>query len=212
MSGNGSVIARETPETGGFSGVPNGIFDLVVLRSMAQKLLVTLRALELPVNKPLPLRYSFEERHGRAHRMIIFTPHDLLALNQLAFVGFVSSRRKMLDQQIIDEMFRVDQQMLGELVHVPDLLSYSSLELRKGNWYNLVVLREIAARSHFRTLETHRYAADQLSPAYYEWIRLHHGSLPGGLTLQKMVLHSTKFYCFPAMQQSPAVRELIYKK
>lgn len=212
MRGDNYAIARETPETGASSNVHKGKFDLVVLRSMAQKLLVTLRSLEQPVNEPLPLRYSFKERHGRTHRMLIFTPRDLLFESPLAFVGFVSNRRKILDQRIIDELFRMDQQMLGELVHVPGLLSYSSLELREGNWYNLVVFREIAARSHLRTMETHRYAAYQLSPAYYEWIRLHNGSLPGGLVHQEMVLHGTKFYVFPERQQPPVVRELFYEK
>jgi hypothetical protein len=205
------AIARETPGTEGSSTVHKGLFDLVVLRSMAQKLLVTIRTLEQPVNEPLPLSYSLKEQHGRTHRILLFTPSELLFESQLAFVGFVSNRRKFLDPRIIDEIFRVDQQMLDELVHVPGLLSYSSLELRAGNWYNLVVFRDIPARSHFRTLETHRYAAYQLSPAYYEWIRLHNGSLPGGLAHQEMVLRDTKWYVFPEGQQPPVVRELVYE-
>jgi len=211
MHGDSSALAREALGTEGSSLVHEGTFDLVVLRSMAQKLLGTLRTREQPVNEPLPIRYAFNERHGRTHRMLLFTPQEVLFESQLAFVGFVSNRRKRLDPRIIEEIFLVDQQLLDELVHVPGLLSYSSFELRAGNWYNLVVFRDSAARSHFGALEMHRYAAYQLSPVYYEWIRLHNGSLPGGLAHQEMVLRDTKWYVFPERQQPPIIHELVYK-
>lgn len=209
MSGDNSTLTRATPEAGTFPDFSKGKFDLVVLRYMLQKILVTVRAQAQFVDKPL--RYSFEERHKRTHRMILFALRDLLAENRLAFVGFVSSRRQKLDQRIIDELFRVDQQILGEIAHIPGLLSYSSLELHAGNWYNLVIFRDSSTKHYFDTMETHRYAAHHLSLDYYEWIRLHNGTLPGGLVQQEMVLRSTRYYRFPGMHQPPTVRELVYE-
>jgi hypothetical protein len=208
MSRDRRALIRESAGPEAPSGRNKSKFDLAILKYMTQKLLVTLHTRAQLINEMLPLYTSFEERCGRAHRMIIFTPQALLAEDNLMFIGFVSRRRKAIEQRIIDELFRVDQQMLDEIAHIPGLMSYSSLEWRAGNWYNLVVLRETAAKEHFRTMKTHRYAAYQLSPAYYEWIRLHNGSLPGGLAGQEMLLHSTKYYLFPEIPQPPTVLEV----
>lgn len=186
--------------------------DLVVLQSMAKKLMVTLRTSEQSTATALPLSYSFKEQRGREHRVIIYAPCELCASNELRFVGFVSQRSLAADQQVIDEIFCADQMMLTEIAHVPGLLSYSSLELRSGHWYNLVVLRDSGVKLHIRDTETHRNAAHHLSPAYYEWIRLHNGTMPGGLTCLEMHLKSTKYYFFPGGQQPPAVREITYEE
>lgn len=209
MSSDNPTITRATPEDGALPALNKSKFDLVVLRYMLQKVLLTARAQTEDVEGPQ--RSSLEERRGRVHRMILLTPRDLLAESCLAFVGFVSGRRQALDQRIIDELFRVDQHMLGEIIHIPGLLSYSSLELHAGNWYNLVILRDARVKQYFDTMQTHRYAAHHLSLDYYEWIRLHNGILPGGLIQQDMVLRSTRHYHFPGMHQPPTVRELVYE-
>jgi hypothetical protein len=186
--------------------------DLVVLLSMAKKLAVTLHTLEQTLEPSLPVRYSFNERRGREHRVIVCAPEQLLSGDDLYFVGFVSQRRQDVTPQIIDELFRIDQQMLSELTAIPGLLSYSSLELRRGNWYNLVIFRETSPKAHFQSMEVHRYAAYQLSPAYYRWVRLHSGRLAGGLARQHMLLRHTKYYFFSGTQQVPVTRELTYNR
>jgi hypothetical protein len=185
--------------------------DLVVLQAMTRKIAITLRTLEKHAEAELPLSYSFEERRGRQHRMIIFAPGILLTPEETRFVGFVSRRSSTVAPHIIDEIFRADQLMLTEIARVPGLLSYSSLELHPGNWYNLVLFRDPNVKMHVRSGEIHRHAAHQLSPAYYEWIRLHNGMLPAGLAHQEMRLTTTKYYRFSGAQQPPVVRELKYE-
>ncbi|HEY3994078.1 MAG TPA: hypothetical protein VGM01_14520 [Ktedonobacteraceae bacterium] len=188
-----------------------GQLDLVVLQAMAKKIIVTLHTLEQYSAAALPHSYSFEERRRRQHRMIIFAPQILLAPEEMRFVGFVSRRSQTVEPQIVDEIFRTDELMLAEIARIPGLLSYSSLELHPGNWYNLVLFRDPNVKMHVRSGEVHRHAAHQLSPAYYEWIRLHNGTMPGGLIRQEMRLNSTKYYRFPGAQQPPVVRELNYE-
>jgi len=184
--------------------------DLIVLRYMAQQVRVMLQVPGQTESAPLPWLYSLEERQRRSHRIVLYQPQALLQKQDLAFVGFVSGKQQTLDRRVVDRLNAVDQDMLSELVHIPGLLSYSSLELQTGNWYNLVILQSLAAKSHFHTIGTHRYAAYELSPHYYEWIRLHSGSLRGGLACGQLLLRGTKYYTFPGNGQSPLVQECVY--
>lgn len=205
-----SFKREEVSGSGVLSDFRRSRLDLVVLRYMACKIGVTLHTLAQPLTATLPLSYAFEERRGRSHRMIIFAPQQLLTEVGLYFVGFVSKRSAMADKQTVAGIFTADQEMLREIARVPGLLSYSSLELQPGNWYNLVVFGDLAVKAHIRTLDIHRYAAHQLSPSYYEWIRLHNGTLPDGLAHLDFRLHSTKYYLFARTQQLFAVRECTY--
>lgn len=198
----------ERPGTEVPTEMHKGRLDLVVLQFMAKKMSVTLHALEQSEATVSPFSYSFKGLRGRQHRMILLAPDELLTPEAMRFVGFVSGRSQTAEQQVIDEIFRADELMLTEITHIPGLLSYSSLELHPGIWYNLVLFREASVKMHVRSGETHRYAAYQLSPVYYEWIRLHNGTMPGGLARLEMQLHHTKYYHFPGAQQPPIVREL----
>jgi len=185
--------------------------DLVVLKYMVQRLRMTLHTLEQPTSVSLPLFYSLKERHGRTHRIAICEPRELLEQSSLNFVGFISGKRKSVDQRVIDEFMRVDKAMLNQIVHIPGLLSYSSLELRTDSWYNLVLLRDAEVKTSFETIATHRYAAYELAPSYYTWIRLHYGILSSGLASQEMRLLKTKYYAFSAMQPETIMRERSYE-
>jgi hypothetical protein len=184
--------------------------DLVVLKYMAQQMRVTLQAPGQMEDASLPWSYYLNERQRRTHRILLYQPQSLLQKHDLAFVGFVSGRQQNADPEIVDRLNATDYDMLSELTHVPGLLSYSSLELRAGRWYNLVVLKSLEIKSHFHTIGAHRHAAYELSPHYYEWIRLHSGSLPGGLAGGKMALCGTKYYTFPGNGQRPHVQEHVY--
>jgi hypothetical protein len=181
--------------------------DFVVLQCMAKKITVTLRTTEQTVEPGVPLSYAFEERRGRQHRMLLFAPRELLKTTDIGFVGFVSKRRQHAEQHVIDDIFRADALMQAELKRIPGLLSYSSLELHPGLWYNLVLFRDESVKEHIKHSETHRHAAYDLSPSYYAWIRLHNGTLPGGLTRQKFCLTSTKHYRFSADQRLTVMHE-----
>ena len=91
------------------------------------------------------------------------------------------------------------------------MLSYSSLELRTGRWYNLVLFRNASTKEHIKSSETHNYAAHQLAPRYYEWIRLHNGIIPQGLAQCCLVLQTTKFYTFQGPGMRPLINEQFYQ-
>lgn len=187
-----------------------GKLDLGVLKLMAQRLYLTLHQLDQPVNNLQPLLYSLEERHRRVHRIALYRPAELLVARPLLFVGFISGKRHPLEQHVLDEIQRIDQKLVPELMGIADILSYSSLELRTGRWYNLVIFTDTGTKETLKKSSTHTYAAYHLAPRYYEWIRLHNGVMPGGLVQQDLRLESTKYYVFPDTQQRPIMHKVVY--
>jgi hypothetical protein len=187
-----------------------GKLDLVVLKLMAQRLYLTLHQLDQSADSGRPLLYSLEEQQKRVHRIALYKPEELVQQKQLSFVGFISGKRRSISQWILDEISAVDQKLIVELLHISGILSYSSLELRTGRWYNLVVFTGSGTKDELKSSRTHAYAAYQLAPHYYEWIRLHNGVMPGGLAQQELVLKSTKYYTFPDTKQRPVMHELKY--
>lgn len=184
--------------------------DLHVLRYMAHR--VHLRLLNSTRAAPLPSMEYIEEQRKRTHRMVIYQQQEYLLQASLLFVGFVSSIQPHVSQAIAQEIQRVDRLFMDELSNNAGLLSYSSLELNPGHWYNLVLLNDLPAKTYFKESSTHRYAAYDLAMHYYAWIRLHNGILPDGLEGKLMLLQSTKFYTFPVLGQKPVMQELHYTR
>lgn len=181
--------------------------DLAILRYMAQRIYVTLYLLDEPADPSQPLVYYSEEGRKYIHRIAIYKPEELLQNNSIDFVGFVSAKLKPGSLQVIEEIHSVDKKLIVELISTPGLLSYSSMEMRDGRWCNLVLLSDAEAKLHIRNSETHAYAAYQLSPRYYEWVRIHNGTMPGGLAGNEMVLQRTKYYQFNGPHGRPTMRE-----
>lgn len=184
--------------------------DLLVLRSIAQQLYLTLQTMEQPLTDMPPFLYTATERRSCSHRIVLYDPPQLLQSKSLAFVGFVSGRRAGTDPSVGQELHAVDAQMLAELARIPGLLAYSSLELRPGHWYNLVVLQSLDSKAHFRHSGTHQYAAYELAPRAYDWIRIHSGVIPGGLPGNAMHILKTKHYVYQPTDSTVLMCEVVY--
>lgn len=187
--------------------------DLVILKYMAQRLYATLeqsyRGESLIPHEPS--MYQGHEHHGRHHRIVIYQQWELFQKRPFTFVGFISKRKKFLLPSVVDEIQQTDQKMVTELIQIPSILSYSSLELPSDNWCNLVVLANVSAKRQIKENETHLYAVHSLSPAYYEWIRLHTGIMPQGLDHMEMHLLKTKYYTFPSDMERPFLWEQTHR-
>ena len=192
-----------------YRDITKGKLDLMVLRHMARRLHLTLHQLEEPAPAQ-PLLYKLQERHGRIHRIVIYKYQELLLKRSLNFVGFISGKQKHIHASVVDAIQMIDGRLVQELVHIPGILSYSSLELRNGDWCNLVLLSDTDAKRQLKNTETHTYAAHELANHYYEWIRLHNGIMPHGLDHTEMILQKTRRYTFHLEPSRPTVRELSY--
>ena len=186
--------------------------DGILLGYLARRLQLTLGQLELlgASRHGLPLVCHLQERRGQAHRIALYHPEALLMQTPLAFVGFLSARQKQLHPSILNAIKQTDRRLVMELTDVPGILSYSSLELRNGDWCNLVVLTDASVKKHIMSSLTHQHAAYLLAQTYYAWIRLHSGVMPVGLDHMEMQLLKTKYYTFHPGQVKPSIQELAY--
>jgi len=186
--------------------------DLVILRYMAQRVLVTLRSLAQETSVVRPVFYYLDERRRRTHRLAIYKPEELLLHNELAFVGFVSGKLKPLRPSIAADLRIMDKKLVAELANTPGLLGYSSLELHEGNWCNLVLLNDPAVKLQLKHAATHQYAAYEVAPNCYDWIRLHNGNMPTGLSGNTMLLQKTRYYTYAGAGVRPTIREITYQE
>lgn len=184
--------------------------DLVVLRYMVQLVSVTLRSLAQEITPTRPVLFYLDERRRRTHRMAIYNPEELLQHNELAFVGFVSGKLKPLRPSVAADLRIMDKKLVTELVNTPGLLSYSSLELHEGHWCNLVLLNDLEVKVRLKQSANHQYAAYEVAPSCYEWIRLHNGYMPEGLAGNEMVLQKTRYYTYQGAERRPTIREITY--
>lgn len=175
--------------------------DIVVLKYMAQQIRMVLSTIEQAALAISPLYSSLEVHNQRKQRIVMYDPQTLLQNVSLAFVGFVSGKQKLVDPSIDSELLRADALLVKELVSIPGLLCYSSLEFRAGIWYNLVLFTDPYVKTHLKNGATHRYVACQLAPRYYEWIRLHSGMMPDGLSRNTLLVQKTKYYTCQPLEQ-----------
>ncbi len=211
MNKDSYLNLREALEEHSLSHSEENEQDIVLLRYMAQRIYVTLYLLDEPTDPSQPLLYYSEEGNKHTHRIAIYKPQQLLLNSRLDFVGFISRKQQPGDQEVIEEIRGMDKKLIVELINTPGLMSYSSLELRDGRWCNLVLFSGAETKMHIRNSEMHAYAAYQLSPRYYEWIRLHNGIILAGLARNEMQLQKTTYYVFQGSHEKPTIRELIYE-
>src|SRR5450755_410810 len=205
-----NVLASVPQNNEVYFNIQKGNLDLMVLRYMARRLNLTLCQIDQSAPLDSPLLFTLPERHSRTHRIAIYKYSALVLKHSFAFVGFISRTQKNLQPSIVHEIQAADKKLVKELVNNPGIVSYSSLQMRNGDWCNLVLLMNTDAKSHLQSTKTHQYAAFHLAPHYYDWIRLHNGLMPHGLDHTEMLLQKTKHYSFPTAQQKPAIQEQTY--
>jgi hypothetical protein len=211
MNKDSYLNLREALEDRSLSNSAENAQDIVLLRYMAQRIYVTLYLLDEPTDSSQPLLYYSEEGHKHTHRIAIYKPQELLVNNKLDFVGFISRKLQPEDPHVIEEIRAIDKKLIVELISTPGLMSYSSLELHDGRWCNLVLFSGAETKMHIRNSAMHTYAAYQLSPRYYDWVRLHNGIMPTGLARNEMQLQKTTYFVFQGPHEKPTIRELIYE-
>jgi hypothetical protein len=143
---------------------------------------------------------------GAKCRTVLYRPDVLQTHTEFGFVGFCAIRKQPTPEALFAEMTRLDGELLDALLDYPDVLSYSSYLLPDGDYINLVMLTGLDAIARWRSSPTHRYAAEVLSPNYYHHIRIHNGTIEGGLN-GALTLLSTKYYDYAEQPVWHSVRD-----
>lgn len=165
------------------------VFALTLLRA-------TLAEAMSPTTGQEEQRVRWAERNGRQHRLIINQAHLLRTLPQLDFVGFFGQRRRgLMTGPLLDLVVAMDDALVTELRAHPGIVGYCTCELADGDYGNLVLLRDEAAKAAWARSERHSYVAQTLAPHYYRSVRLHHGAIPGGLAAgHDPVIERTQYF------------------
>lgn len=140
------------------------------------------------------------EAEGRRHRLIVNDAPQLLNRPDFVLVGFFGRKRADFDESSV---FALDDALVAELAQHPGLHAYCTCTFADGCFGNTVLFADQAAKAHWSTSQLHGKAV-AISPAYYHYVRLHNGILPGSLTSGcASVLQVSKYYDF---SQSPPWR------
>jgi len=144
--------------------------------------------------------------HGLKRRTILNDPMRLHARGDVCVVGFFGERHPEKDGSPLEE---ANAEIVLEFRNYPGILSYSSMEMADGNWANLVLHDVPESREYWRASEAHAKAARELSPLFYRTVRIHNGTLAGGvLGGKQIVIERTKYWDFRSARVWQAVREL----
>ena len=152
--------------------------------------------------------HELRSPQGRRLRVIVNRPEALHTPCDLPIVGFFGHRRPVVSAELVADKDSIDLELISSFRDYPDVLAYCSMALDDSDYGNLVVMERPEANAHWNTNGRHAYAARVIAPEYYTCVRLHNGTLPGGLySGQAPVLLRTKYYDYTGDWHWAAVRQ-----
>lgn len=170
--------ANETIDTRPFTHPNYKEEDLRVMRHMAHQLVDTYDDPVVCDFGPGKRPICQSDPKGRHFRLYYLQPTRLFSLKNLTVVGFFGQKRPGAD---IEPLIRADREFESQFYKHPGLLSLSTVRLPDGDYANLVLFTDPAAKAQWSESPLHRELVPKISPPYYESIRLNNGLLPNGL-------------------------------
>jgi len=193
------------------TNVDDGSQDITILNSIAQATFHVADQLHRnPSSLALPATHIWENAGGYTHRIIINTR---VPINQmtLPFVSFVSKKQAHIIERVQQDIDDIDKAIVSGLAKQSSLLSYSSFQLAERDWYNLVLFSQASAKQDMLGVQLHQLAAYELAPKYYQWIRLHHGTITRNDAVTAITFQLTKYYRFHTSAKRPEIRFHAYQ-
>lgn len=143
---------------------------------------------------------------GRHFRIYYVQPKLLFDTKNLTIVGFFGVKRRDAD---IRPLLAADKRFEPEFHHNRGLLSLSTVRIPDGNFANLVVFTDPAAKDRWNDAPIHRDTVAEISPPYYRSIRLTNAVLPGGLAEPDgLVMETIKYIQYDSDPPWRAIRRL----
>lgn len=181
--------------------------DISIMHEMladARSLLDEARA---GIRKVVPYKRIVWRVDGLTRRVIVCDEGRLRAHPELCVVGFFAERRTEVDIKPLDE---ANAAIVAEFTQYPGILSYSSMELHRGHWANMVLHDDPVDPEYWRQSALHAQAVKLLSPAHYRNLRIHNAQLTDGLfDAPAIVVQRTKYFDFADESDWRAERTLV---
>lgn len=171
--------------------------DVRILRYITNQLCLIFRQEDsFPPNlSPQETKHPFviyhEEPKGKQHRIVINQLDALRCKKRLTVVGFFGQKRPEAD---LGPLNPFDELLIKEIPKYQDLLSYCTLELKSGDYGNLVLFSNPNEKNRWGESKTHAHAV-QLSPGYYRNVRIYNGFLTGGIAhSNSLKINTVKYF------------------
>jgi hypothetical protein len=175
------VVKLEASERIGarpFANPNHSHVDLGIMRHMAHQLVDTYEDPVLCDFEPGERAICKSAPQGWDFRIYYIQPKKLFRLKNLTVVGFFGQKRPDAD---IGPLIQADKIFEQEFHKHPGLLSLSTVRLPRGDFGNLVLFTDPAAKDQWNHSQLHYELVPEISPLYYQSIRLNNGLLPNGL-------------------------------
>ena len=178
MSENVMLGVDELVETRPFTHPTHSKADLDRLRAMVHQLVDTYDDPVVcdfaPGKKPI----CKSDPQGRHFRIYYIQPQRLFRWKPITVVGFFGHKRPDAD---IRPLIKADKMFEEYFPEHPGLLSLSTVRLPAGDFANLVLFTDPESKDAWNTSQPHYDTVSEISPPYYESIRLNNGILPDGV-------------------------------
>ena len=176
------------------------------LRYMAGQVCVLLEYPHMPSPPPHIILFNRPNNRDWFHRIVIAQPEQLMQQRSLTIVGFFGNKCADANVTLAHEF---DRTLVAEIPDHPGLFSYSTMAMNGGNYGNLVIFSDLAARDNWSTSQAHAQAVQQLSPNYYHNVTIVNGHMPHGIRQhQDLALIRAKYYDYQCQPRWEAVRRL----
>jgi hypothetical protein len=197
--------AHQRIEARPFTNPDHSDKDLQFMRHMVHQLVDTYEDPVLCDFGPGKRPICQSDPKGRHFRIYYIQPMKLFSLKDLTVVGFFGQKRPGAD---IRPLTQADKIFEREFHKHPGLLSLSTVRLPDGDFGNLVLFTDPAAKQQWNDSQVHRDLVAKISPGYYRSIRLNNGVLPHGLeTPDELRLVRVKYLDYSTGSLWRAVRE-----
>ena len=144
-----------------------------------------------------PNSVSFINKNRKTCRIVIYDLNKLIQEKNLFVVIFYANKRMNLTEEFNKKFFETDWGVAMTMMGNNNILCYASQELSDGNWFNIVLFTKEIGTHDVTTTDKHKYAAYEVAPKRFSWVRLHNAFLPQGITnFKDIVLRKTNYYNF----------------
>lgn len=179
--------------------------DLSWMRYMVETVAGYLHNPTAPEDALAPHSYNGVEEDGRLHRVVLTRPELLREEIRLTVVGFFGEVRP--GAETAEAVHKADDELIGDFPNFGGLICYMSLQLPCGQWGNLALFKNEAARDEWARNDRHTKAVRELSAKHYTSIRLHNAKLIGHLRENHLEMERTKYYAYDSSLVWRAVRD-----
>lgn len=181
--------------------------DLATLRYMASQLHLTLQNPHMVPNIPQTILYNVPGQSGWIQRQVLAHPNHFKTHNLLHVVGFFGQSRSQANIELAQEF---DLTLMAEIPQHEGLSSYCTMQLKDGNYANLVLFVSEDAQMGWSRSEAHAKAVYELSPGFYHSVRIYNGRLRQGTHhSDTLTLHKARYFDYDDSPMWRGVRDLV---